>query len=149
MEYLGDSRGCLGREEFGDWLDVEEGLPDTIVQLIGFIAKTYLPQAQGYQKVMLSGEKRFTANIHGIETTLPRFDYRAGTFAQLQQRYADLAKKDQDWLCGELEVTGLLPSLMEGGIHPNSEFAELTAPFVTDPAQNRRSYSRSRKESRQ
>jgi hypothetical protein len=98
---------------------------------------------------MLSGEKGFTADIYGVETRLPRFDYRAGTFAQLQQRYADLAEKDQDWLYGELAVTGLLPSLMEGGIHPSPEFAGLTAPFVTDPTQNQRSYSRTKKEGRQ
>lgn len=140
MANLGDNRGCLGRETFGDWLDLEQGLPDTLVQLVAFIAKTYLPQAQGYRDAMLSGEKQFTATIYGVETPLPRFDYRAGTFAQLQARYQSLGEGERAWLSTALATTELLPALMEGGIQPNPHFEKLTQPFVTDPVQNRLAY---------
>ncbi len=134
---LGDHRGCVGREEFGDWLDLEEGLPDSILQLIQFIAKTYLPLAMGCRDAMFNGDKRVRAVIYGVETELPRFDYKVGTFAQLQQKLTDLNDSQKKWLENTLSETGLFPSLLDGGIKPNPHFADLTPPFVTDPDKSR------------
>ena len=140
MANIGDTRGCLGREEFGDWLDLESELPVTLIQLISFIAKTYLPQALGYRDAMVSGDKRFTTTVYGIETELPKFDYRAGTFAELQQKFANLEVPQQAWIETALTSSGLFPSLMAGEIKPNPHFAKLTVPFVTDPALNGLAY---------
>jgi len=137
---IGDSRGCLGRDEFGDWLDLESELPDTLIQLVSFIAKTYLPQALGYRDAMITGDKRFTATIYGIETELFAFEYRAGTFAELQQKFANLEVPQQAWIETALTSSGLFPSLMAGEIKPNPHFAKLTVPFVTDPALNGLAY---------
>ena len=137
---IGDPRGCQSREEFGDWLDLENGLPETLVQLAGFIARTYLPAALGYRSAMINNEKNFTAVIDGIETELSQFDFRAGTFAQLQQKGVDLDASQKAWIKKALEDTGLFPSLLEGAITPSPHFADLTPPFVTDPEKNKRSY---------
>ncbi|MBT4642182.1 MAG: glutathione S-transferase family protein [Deltaproteobacteria bacterium] len=139
MADFGDSRGCQGREEFGDWLDADKELPETLVQLAGLIAKTYLPAALGYRSAMVNEDENFTTDIYGVETQLSRFDFRAGTFAQLQQRLARLDDSDRDWIEKALEGTGLFPSLLEE-IKPNPYFADLTPPFVTDPEKNMKSY---------
>ena len=139
MADIGDPRGCQGREEFGDWLDADQGLPETLVQLAAFIAKTYLPAALGYRSAMANEDETFTTDIYGVETQLPRFDFRAGTFAQLQQRLAGLDDADRDWIEKALEGTGLFPALLEE-IKPNPYFADLTPPFVTNPEKNMKSY---------
>ncbi|MCP4756132.1 MAG: glutathione S-transferase family protein [Proteobacteria bacterium] len=144
MADIGDPRGCQGRETFGDWLDPDKGLPETLVQLAGFIARTYLPAALGYRSAMINGDEKFTTEIYGVETELSRFDFRAGTFAQLQQRLAALDSLQRDWIEQALEGTGLFPSLLEEEIVPNPHFADLTPPFVTDPEKNRQSYKLNR-----
>ncbi len=128
----GDPRGCQGRETFGDWLDPDEGLPETLVQLAAFFAKTYLPTALGYRNAMINEDERITVEIYGVETELSRIDFRAGTFARLQQRLADLDGSHRDWIVKILEGTGLFPSLLEE-ITPSPHFADLTPPFITDP----------------
>ena len=140
MASIGDSRGALGRTEFGQWLDLDQDVPDTLNKLLAFIASTYLPQARGYVGAMLDQQPTFTASIYGLETELPRFDYRAGTFADLQQRFVKLPEVAKDWLTQIFADSGLFPELMMDGIHPNPHFAELSAPFVSNPEHNRLAY---------
>ncbi|WP_390619188.1 glutathione binding-like protein [Maricurvus nonylphenolicus] len=140
MANLGDKRGLLGREEFGHWLDLEAALPETLIKLVTFIARTYLPQALGYREAMINQQENFTTTIYGIETQLPRFDYRAGTFAELQQRFVDLSPNDQSWLESSLATTGLFPDMMADEIKRNPHFDALTPPFVSNPEQNKLAY---------
>jgi len=99
-------------------------LPDTIVQPASFNTKIYLPNALGYRDAMVSGEKRFTATIYGVETELPNYDFRAGTFAQLQQKLVDLGNEEKSWIDNALADTGLFPSLLDGKIKPNPNFTK-------------------------
>lgn len=140
MANIGDNRGHLGREDFGDWLNLKKPLPESLLKLVSFVARTYLPQALGYRGAMMRQSKSFTVNIYGIETTMPRFDYRAGTFAELQQRFVGLNSADKTWLGQALASTGLLPALLTDEVVPSPFFAQLTPPFINDPGQNRLAY---------
>ncbi len=137
MAEFGDSRGGLERTEFGEWLQLDQQVPEAFSQLLAFIARTYLPQAKGYAQAMLNQAPTFNACIYGLDTELPRFDYRAGSFAVLQQRFVKLPHTAKEWLEESFADSGLFPALLADGIHPNPHFAKLTPPFVTDTEQNR------------
>ncbi len=140
IDNLGDDRGCVGRKNFDEWLDLDEGLPTTLEKLVEFISQTYLPQALAYRNAMQTGAKFFPVTLYGHETYLPKFDYRAGTFAQLQQKFADLPKYDQKSIQKLLRNTGLFPAFMEGEIIVHPHFYKLTPPFVVNPDDYKRAY---------
>jgi len=140
LDQLGDTRGGLGREAFGDWLSVDDGIPETLLALIGFIARTFLPISFGYVDAMLKCEKFFKVTVDGVESSFKRMDYRAGTFAILQRRYIDLPDETKLWLSDVLAETGILPGLITRGVYPNPAFEKLTPPFITDPEANRIAY---------
>ncbi len=141
IEHLGDTRGCLGRETFGDWLDLDRTLPDTLLSLLQLVAETYLPQAEAYREAMKNDNKHATMTIDGIELSVPRFDYRAETYAQVQERYSACAESNREWLAQTLASTGLFPRFTEQEIVHNPAFSTLTPPFITDPKANKLSYS--------
>ncbi len=140
MANLGDSRGGLGRTDFGGWIDIDGGVPESLIELLSFINKTYLPQAKGYRHAMLNSDSSIKVDIYGTQSQIPAWNYRAGTYAQLQKRFTLLNVQQQEWLENALTPSGLLPALMEGGIHENPQFEGLTAPFVTNPALNKLAY---------
>lgn len=129
---LGDIRGCAGQTEFGDWLDLSQGLPDSLEKLLNFIAKTYIPLCKATAKASIKKEKTFNATIYGVSSTFTTHHYRAWAFEQLQLRYQTLNDDDKSALSPILTSTEILPELINDGIIHIDLFDDFTPPFIKD-----------------
>ena len=131
MEF-GDTRGCVGQTEFGDWIDVNNGYPESLSALLCFIAKTYIPLSNATVEAVKAKEKTFEANIYGVSATFSTHQYRTWAFEQLQLRYQHLSDSEQAKLLPLLNETDVMPSLMENGILHSTLFDGFTPPFIKD-----------------
>ena len=129
---LGDTRGCVGQTEFGDWIDVNNGYPESLSALRCFIAKTYIPLSNATVEAVKAKEKTFEANIYGVSATFSTHQYRTWAFEQLQLRYQHLSDSEQAKLLPLLNETDIMPSLMENGILHSTLFDGFTPPFIKD-----------------
>jgi glutathione S-transferase len=129
---LGDTRGCVGQTEFGDWIDVNNGYPESLSALLCFIAKTYIPLSNATVEAVKAKEKTFEANIYGVSATFSTHQYRTWAFEQLQLRYQHLSDSEQAKLLPLLNETDVMPSLMENGILHSTLFDGFTPPFIKD-----------------
>ncbi len=129
---LGDTRGCVGQTEFGDWIDLNNGCPESLTALLCFIAKTYIPLSNATVEAAKAKEKTFEANIYGVSATFSTHQYRAWAFEQLQRRYQHLSDSEQAELLPLLNETDVMPSLMENGIIHSTLFDGFTPPFIKD-----------------
>tara|TARA_B110000093_G_scaffold162128_1_gene183946 strand:- start:201 stop:1253 length:1053 start_codon:yes stop_codon:yes gene_type:complete len=87
---LGDTRGCAGQIEFGDWIDLSQGLPESLANLLSFVGRTYVPFAKACAVAGGEKEKSFEANVDGEVATFTTHQYRVWSFEQLQLRYQRL-----------------------------------------------------------
>jgi glutathione S-transferase len=129
---LGDTRGCVGQTEFGDWIDLKNGCPESLTALLCFIAKTYIPLSNATVEAVKDKEKTFEVNIYGVSATFSTHQYRAWAFEQLQLRYQHLSDSEQAELLPLLNETDVMPSLMENGIIHSTLFDGFTPPFIKD-----------------
>jgi glutathione S-transferase len=129
---LGDTRGCVGQTEFGDWIDLNNGCPESLTALLCFIAKTYIPLSNATVEAVKAKEKTFEANIYGVSATFSTHQYRAWAFEQVQLRYQHLSDSEQAELLPLLNETDVMPSLMENGIIHSTLFDGFTPPFIKD-----------------
>ena len=127
---FGDPRGCAGQTEFGDWIDLDQGLPDTLGRLLEFVAKTYVPFAKACALASKAGEKRFEAQVYGMNANFSTHQYRVWSFEQVQKRFQALSTDDQIFVDKILYETGVQPALMEGGIYHSDLFDGFTPPVV-------------------
>jgi len=127
---LGDSRGCAGQTQFGDWIDFDDGLPESLQALLTFIGKTYIPFAATGAAACVKREKSFEADVYGIKTTFSAHQYRAWSFEQLQRRYESLSEGDKAALASCLVDASVMPAMMAGGILHNGLFDGFTPPFI-------------------
>ncbi|GMG86711.1 glutathione S-transferase family protein [Biformimicrobium ophioploci] len=129
---LGDTRGCAGQTEFGDWINLDEGLPDSLLALLSFIGKTYLPLAKATAKACIAREKFFEETIYGATASFSAHQYRAWSFEQLQLRYEALTDAEKADLATALRDAQITPGLMSDGILHNGLFDGFTPPFIKD-----------------
>jgi len=129
---LGDTRGCAGQTEFGDWIDFENGLPESLQALLSFIGKTYMPFAVSGAKACIRREKSFEAEIYGVQATFSAHQYRAWSFEQLQLRYQSLSEDDKASLEPHLVEASVMPAMMADGILHNGLFDGFTPPYIKD-----------------
>jgi hypothetical protein len=129
---LGDPRGEVGRTAFGDWLNVEAGLPHTLERLLEWCAQTWLPWGRATARASVVREKRCKTNIRGVETEFSTHHYRAWSFEQVQRGYEALDGSARAWCDDFLGKTKILPGLMEDGILHNGLFDGLTPPVIRD-----------------
>ena len=127
---LGDVRGCAGQTEFGDWIDMDAGMPDSLQKLLVFIGKTYIPFAAACAKACVNRDKQFQAEIYGVESSFAAHQYRGWSFEQLQLRYQGLSEKTKEALMPALELAGVMPAMMADGILHNGLFDGFTPPFI-------------------
>lgn len=128
---LGDTRGCVGQTEFGDWFDIKNGLPESLRALLAFIAQTYLPLSKATVTAVANKEKTFTANITGVNASFSTHQYRAWAFEQLQLKYQALSQNDQSTLEPLLTKVQIMPDLVSDSFHSDL-FDGFTPPFVKD-----------------
>ena len=129
---LGDTRGCAGQTEFGDWIDLDQGVPESLQKLLDFVGKTYIPFAKACALAGKDRNKSFTTNVYGIEATFSVHQYRVWSFEQLQLKYQSLTGQTKHFIDELLTATQILPTFMEGEIVHNALFDGFTPPFVKD-----------------
>lgn len=129
---LGDTRGCAGQVEFGDWIDLSQGLPETLAKLLSFVGKTYIPFAKACAVAGGNKEKSFEAKVDGQVATFATHQYRVWSFEQLQLRYQALNGDDKNFIDAILTEATVLPAMMEGEVIHNGLFDGFTPPFVKD-----------------
>jgi len=129
---LGDLRGCVGQAEFGDWIDLDEGLPVTLANILTFVGKTYIPFAKACAIAGGNKEKAFKAEIYGEFATFSTHQYRVWSYEQLQHRYETLNGDDKTFIDQTLTEAAVLPALMSGDIIHNGLFDGFTPPFIKD-----------------
>lgn len=127
---LGDTRGCVGQTEFGDWININEACPESLTALLKFIAQTYIPLGKATTVAANAKEKTFEGNIYGVNATFSTHQYRAWAFEQVQLRYQNLSNNEQADLLPLLRQTEVMPALMENGILHSTLFDGFTPPFI-------------------
>ncbi len=127
---FGDQRGCIGQTEFGDWLDLDNGIPDSLKELLEYVGKTYIPFSAGIAKANANKSKAATANVYGVATEYSAFSYRAWSFEQVQINYQALSGDVKFFVDNLLTETKVMPALMENGIVHIDLFDGFTPPFV-------------------
>ena len=132
IQDLGDTRGCAGQTEFGDWKDTETDLPATLIELLKFISQTYIPVGRATAKASVAREKRFETTVYGVKTTFGTIHYKAWAFEQTQLRYQALTSETKAKIDGVLLETGILPGLLEDGVLHNGLYDGFTPPFIKD-----------------
>ncbi len=129
---LGDERGCAGQTEFGEWINLDLGLPASLNALLGFVAKTYIPFAKACAIAGKDRNKTFTANVYGAQATFSVHQYRVWSFEQLQRKYLSLTGANKHFIDDVLTGCEILPTFMKGDIIHNALFDGFTPPFVID-----------------
>lgn len=132
MTDLGDIRGCAGQTEFGDWINLNDGVPTSLEKLLGFVGKTYIPFAKACAVAGKDRNKTFTATVYGAQATFSVHQYRVWSFEQLQLKYQELQGQDKHFVDELLNATEILPTMMEGDIVHNALYDGFTPPFVKD-----------------
>ncbi len=129
---FGDVRGGLGQTEFGEWLDLDEGVPESLKALLEYVSKTYVPFSSGVAKAVQEKSKQAAAVVYGVPTEYAAFQYRAWSFEQVQLQYQTLSGDHKVFMGELLTQTNVLPQLMENGIVHIDLFDDFTPPFVKD-----------------
>ncbi len=126
---FGDSRGCVGQTEFGDWIDLHNGLPHTLEHLLRFIGKTYIPFAHAC--AIVSGEKKkyYGVNVDGVMATFSTHQYRVWSFEQLQLRFQALSDISKETI-GKLLPESEIPRVMLQEVIHNGLYDGFTPPFI-------------------
>jgi len=132
IEEFGDARGAAGNEaRLGDWLRLDQA-PESLINLLVFVAQTYLPNARATAAASVARKKIYTVEIRGITSEFSTYHYRAWSFEQVQLGYQALAADHRARLDPLLERAGLLPGLLADGVLHNGLYDGLTPPFVVD-----------------
>ena len=127
---FGDSRGFIGQTEFGPWMDLNDAVPDTLKQLLKFVANTYIPFATGTALATHEGNKEFKAKIYGVHTRFKTFQYRAWSFENVQNNFEKLNEQDKKFVHALLVETQVQPMMMENGILHCTLFDGFSPPYI-------------------
>ena len=129
---FGDTRGCMGQAAFSDWMNLDEGVPATLIELLKFVAKTYLPLAKGGVQASKAGEKRFESEVYGVKATFSTHQYRVWSYEQVQKRHAALSDDDTAFVDRVLTEAAVQPALMADGIYHSDLHDGFTPPVIKD-----------------
>ena len=129
---LGDTRGCAGQTEFGEWINLDDGLPESLQKLLVFVGKTYIPFAKACAIAGKDRNKSFTTSVYGATATFSVHQYRVWSFEQLQLKYLELANQDKHFIDEILTASEILPTFMAGEIIHNALYDGFTPPFIVD-----------------
>ncbi len=134
LDELGDPRGQRDeqvRARMGDHASLDDLWP-TLAPLLAFAARTWLPMGRESGRPSVERQKRYRATVDGEEIEVSTHHYRAWAFEQVQRDWVRLPDTTQATLEPRLKEVGLLPGLVDGGIHHNGLYDGLTPPVVVD-----------------
>lgn len=129
---FGDERGFIGQTEFGEWLNLDQGIPDTLKQLLHYVGKTYIPFATGTALATHEGRKEFNARVYGLDIQFMTFQYRAWSFENVQHYYQMLSDDHKAFLSELFEDASIQPGMMKNGILHCTLFDGFTPPYIKD-----------------
>ncbi len=132
MRDFGDTRGCVGQTEFGEWINLDDGVPASLNKLLAFTAKTYVPFAKACAQASKAKDKTFEAEVYGVTATFSTHHYRAWSFEQVQRRYAALSDDNKNFVDNILIANKVQPALTADGIYHSDLFDGFTPPVVKD-----------------
>lgn len=132
LDELGDVRGLRDqqvRARMTDHATLDELWP-TLAPLLRFASRTWLPLGRDGGGPSVQREKRFTTEVWGDPVEVSTHHYRAWAFEQVQRTWLRQPEAVLAALTSRLEEVGLLPGLVDGGIHHNGLYDDLTPPVV-------------------
>ncbi|MEN0068423.1 MAG: glutathione S-transferase [Myxococcota bacterium] len=148
IDELGDTRGMRDeqvRARMGDFADLDDLWP-TLAPLLKFASQTWLPMGRDSGPASVQRQKRFQTTVWGEPLEVSTHHYRVWAFEQIQRAWLRLPDELQSALEGRLQEIGILPGLIDGGIHANGLYDGLTPPVIQDGIADARIRHRRQKE---
>jgi len=127
---FGDIRGSAGQTEFGDWINLNQLVPESLKGLLTFVGKTYIPFASGAALATSQKQKNYVAKVDGLETPFMTFQYRAWSFENVQNEFNDLVPQDKIFVQTLLHQTQVQPAMMANGILHCDLFDGFSPPVI-------------------
>lgn len=92
-----------------DWLNIGEGLPDSLLALLSEVARTHMPQLLANGRAVVEKEKVFRTEIDGKAWVQPSFPYQLKCLRWINEEFRSLSVEHQVSASAVLETTGLAP----------------------------------------
>ncbi len=127
---FGDIRGSSGQTEFGDWINLNQLVPESLKALLTFVGKTYIPFASGAALATSQKHKNYVAKVDGLETPFMTFQYRAWSFENVQNEFNELVPQDKIFVQTLLHQTQVQPAMMANGILHCDLFDGFSPPVI-------------------
>ena len=134
LDEFGDPRGLRDeqvRARTRDFATLDELWP-TLLPLLVFASRTWLPLGRDGGRPSVERQKRYQSEVWGETIEMSTHHYRAWAFEQVQRAWMRLSDDLQATLEPPLTEAGILPGLIDGGIHHNGLYDGLTPPVVVD-----------------
>lgn len=103
---------CGYEIEADDWFDVDK-LPESLIALLGEVARTHMPQLIANARALNAGEKTVETTIDNLPWTQPSFPYQGKCLMWIRERFAALSDDNQSATREILDRCGLLPLVDE------------------------------------
>lgn len=95
----------------GDWLDIKDGLPKTLIALLTEIGALYLPYLKANAEAVQAGAKQVESQLDGRAWTQNPFPYQAKCLAWIVQEYKALKEADKSRLAKLMAGTQIIEQI--------------------------------------
>ena len=103
---------CGFEVEESDWF-TRDSIPDSILGLLGEVARVHLPQMLANARAIAAGEKQFETEIDGKAWQQPSFLYQAKCLRWTREEFGALDDSDRESVRHLLSNVGLMPLIDE------------------------------------
>jgi hypothetical protein len=131
MTELGDTRGRVGRTDFGAFMDWSEAR-DTLGPLFALVAQTWLPVGLATARASVERQRECRPILRGRETTLSASHFRSWAFEQVQLAWASLSEEHARDVREWLDAVGDWRPFWEAPRLHNGLFDGFSPPFAVD-----------------
>ena len=90
-----------------------DSIPDSILALLGEVARVHLPQMLANARAIAAGEKQFETEIDGKVWQQPSFPYQAKCLRWTREEFGALSDVDRESVTRLLSNVGLMPLIDE------------------------------------
>jgi hypothetical protein len=99
---------CGFEVEESGWL-TRDSIPDSILALLGEVARVHMPQMLANARAIAAGEKQFETEIDGKVWQQPSFPYQAKCLRWTREEFGALVDSDRESVRHLLSNVGLMP----------------------------------------
>ena len=103
---------CGFEVEESGWL-TRDSIPDSILALLGEVARVHMPQMLANARAIAAGEKQFETEIDGKFWQQPSFPYQAKCLRWTREEFGALVDSDRESVSHLLSNVGLMPLIEE------------------------------------